>query len=224
MQRDVFPTTHRTWIGKKLREGGPARSEINHHVMTLYSHPLQVYFSGCRDHWLGDPQDIVAGFFADRLAKDGFLNHWENSNLRLRRWLMNAFCFFLSELKRKRKRDLQSEATAVNEKILSTTPENLMERAFVESLVRESLHQTQEQCVQQGLGDHWGIFVRHHYEDQSYLSIAKEFDISAARATVMSRTAARRFRIVLRHLLGGDGAAEDEIDQEIRSLLEISSS
>lgn len=224
MQRDIFPTTHRSWIGQKLREGGLAHSEINHHIMTVYSHPLQVYFSGCRDRWLGEPKDIVAGFFADRLARDGFLSDWEKSDLRLRRWLMNAFCFYLLESKRKRRRDNQSEVMDIEDKDMSSTPEVLLDRAFVESIIRESLNQTQQQCMKQNLGDHWGIFVRHHYDGQSYDKIASEFEVSAARAAVMSRTAARRFRIVLRNLLCSDGAAEHEIDQEIRSLLEISSS
>lgn len=224
VQRDVFPTTHRSWIGQKLLEGTLARGEINHHIMAVYAHPLQVYFSGCRDRWLGEPQDIVAGFFADRLSREDFLIDWEKSSLRLRRWLMNAFCFYLSELKRKRKRDNQAELTDPEDRELSSTSEVLMDRAFVESIIRESLKQTQQQCINQGLGDHWGIFVRHHYEGQSYDSIAQKFEVTSARAAVMSRTAARRFRMVLRNLLCSDGTAENEIDQEIRFLLEISSS
>src|SRR5882672_12709738 len=97
-KKDVFPRTLGTWIGRKLQEGKAGRAEVNRHLMSVYAWPLQVYFRGSSDRWLGEPEDIVQGFFADRLDREEFLPGCQESGLRLRRWLMNGFCFYLKEL------------------------------------------------------------------------------------------------------------------------------
>lgn len=221
MQNDAFPSTYRSWIGQKLQEGDEARQEINRHIMDVYERPLRVYFSGCRDQWLGDSAEIVASFFADRLARDGFLKDWQQSGLRLRRWLMNAFGFYLAEEYRRRRRSTAPQHIPMEMATSEESSETAMDRAFAASLIRKALMIAQRQCVAKGLGEHWGVFVRHYYDGEPYERVASEFGVDTARAAVMARTAAQRFRRALRDLFCRDGVSEVEIDQEIRSLLEV---
>ena len=109
MKKDVFPETQNTWIGQRLREGKEGLAEINRHVMNVYAFPLRVYYHGTPHRWLGEADDVIQGYFADRLAREDFFKEWLKSGLRLRRWLINGFGFYLKELKKKRRRERVSD-------------------------------------------------------------------------------------------------------------------
>ena len=221
VKRDVFPTTMRTWIGNAMDRGEADRSDLNRHIMSVYAAPLRVYFLGTRLRWLGDPDEVVAGFFADRLPRDGFLRDWRRGEMRLRRWLMNAFSFYLSELRRRQIRDRRTEGELPDMPETSLPPEHLADRAFGESIVAEAIRLAEAHCAENGLNDHWGIFLRHTCDDVPYLALATDYGVSPARAAVMARTAGRHFRKALRASLVSDGAHEGDVDNEIRKLLEI---
>jgi len=221
--KEQFPTTLNTWLDRQLADSDHGRARINRHVMEMYAWPLTVYFRGTRDRWLGEPEEIVQGFLADRLDRPTFFSDWQNSGLRLRRWLMNAFCFYLAEQKRKQRRDGQSESLPEDAATDDGDPHSEMDRAFIVSVVRQALRDTQRKCSEKGLDDHMQIFVRHYYDGQPYQSIASDFGVAPPRAAVMARSAARNFKAALRDLLSCDGAASGEIDAEIESLLETAS-
>ncbi len=221
MERDAFPTTMHTWIDQQLADPDRGRANINRHVMEVYAWPLTIYFRGTRDRWLGEPEEIVQGFFADRLDRPDFLTGWRASGLLLRRWLMNAFCFYLAELRRKHRRDSHADEPDDVPAVDLTDPEGEMDRAFVVTIVRQAMNAALESCADAGLAEHWRIFVLHHYSGKSYQTIAANLSITPARAAVMSRTAGRKFKGALRELLNRDGATLDGIDDEIQSLLEV---
>jgi len=188
--------------------------------MAVYARPLRVYYLGTGSRWLGDADEIVAGFFADRLAREEFLTEWRRGGMRLRRWLMNAFSFYLSELRRRRQRDKRMTGDVPEVATAGPSPERMADRAFGESIVAEALRVAAEHCHAQGLQSHWAVFIRHTCDDVPYTELAREFAVTAARAAVMARTASRHFRNALRRQLVSDGAGEADVDDEIRELLE----
>lgn len=220
MKRDVFPTTQRTWIGEEVDRSGADRGELNRHIMSVYAAPLRVYFLGTGSRWLGDPDEIVAGFFGDRLAREGFLRDWHRTEMRLRRWLMNAFSFYLSELRRRHHRDRHVGGEVPDVAATDPPPERLADRAFGESIVAEAIRTAQAKCEAGGMQDHWGVFIRHTCDDIPFAELATDYGVSSARAAVMSRTAGRHFRKALRASLVSDGASESDVDKEIWKLLE----
>lgn len=196
------------------------RSELNRYIMSVYAAPLRVYFLGTGLRWLGDPDEVVAGFFADRLPRDGFLSDWRRGEMRLRRWLMNAFSFYLSELRRRQRRDRRTAGDLPDLPESRRSPEQMADRAFGQSIVAQAIRLAQTHCAEHGMQDHWGIFLRHTCDDVPYAELAIDYDVSAARAAVMARTAGRHFRKALRASLVSDGASEGDVDLEIQELLE----
>jgi len=217
-QADVFPATRVSWIDERLHDGARGRQDVNHHIMSVYDFPLRVYFMGTRDRWLGEPEDVVQGFFASRLSKEDFLGQWRSSNLRLRQWLINAFCFYLKELHRARRRDARNVAQA-EEPVVEPRQVQAFDRAYIVSIVREALRKAQEACESEKLGPHWEIFVKHYYQGLAYADFAKEFGVEPSRAAVMARTARTKFQATLRAMLSRDATGADP-DDEIRDLLE----
>ena len=219
-ERDVFPRTAATWIAAKLGDGENGRAEINRHVMSVYAWPLEVYFLGCADRWVGEAGDVVRGFLASRLGREGFFQDWQQSGLRLRRWLMNAFSYYLHELRRERKKgarvvDLPADLPADAE-----DPSEAMDRAFAVSIVRAAMERAAEACEAQGLTPHWHVFLNHFFHGKAYGEFARFFGVDPARAAVMARTASQKFQSALRELVARDGATEEEIDQDLGALLE----
>jgi len=222
-QADVFPVTMTDWIHERMSLGPEGRRQLNQEIMARYAWPLQVYFMGTRDRWLGEPTDIVQGFFASRLAKAEFFANWSASGLRLRHWLINAFCFYLKELHRARRKEAREVAQADEPATAEGNPSKAADRAFAVSVVREALRLAQAQCEKEKLGDHWEIFLRHFYRGEAYADFAADFGVDAPRAAVMARTARTKFSAVVRDLLSRE-APDADPDAEILSLLEESGS
>jgi hypothetical protein len=221
MRTDVFPDTIQTWIDQQHERGQEGRAAINRHVMSVYAWPLTIYFQGCSDRWLGEPDEVIQGFFADRLARPAFFSEWKLSGLRLRRWIINAFCFYLLELRRKKKN--AGRVGALEDKdepvTFSGDPMEQTDRAFIVSLVRQAMDDAAELCRVEKLDAHWEIFIRHNLHGQAYGVLAEEFGTDSARAAVMNRTATRKFQSAVRRLLERDGVPVQGLDEEIQHLL-----
>jgi DNA-directed RNA polymerase specialized sigma24 family protein len=221
---DVFPATMSDWINDRLVHGPEGRRDINRHIMTVYAWPLRVYFLGTRDRWLGEPDDVVQGFFADRLAKPQFFADWQSSGLRLRHWLINAFCFYLKELKRARLRGSAPGASGEvfdereNAPIDDQDPMDAVDRAYAVSVVREALRRAGLDCEAQGLAPHWAVFVGHFCQGHGYAELCQRLGLDPARGVVMARTAKKKFQIALHDILSRDLHCTD-VESEIRVLL-----
>jgi len=222
MAADVFPTTQNTWIADELRTGRDGRQNVNFHLMKTYAWPLRVYYLGTNLRWLGEPDDVIGGFFESRLGQELFLEKWRRSGIRLRRWLMNAFCFYLMELRKQRMRHKPPIEVGEEPVTFVGDPEAAIDRAAVVAFVRHAMEEAAQECVKEGLEAHWGIFLRHQVDGTPFRRIADEFHVDSARAAVMSRTATRKFRRALREVLVRDGVAEDQCAHEIQLLLESS--
>jgi DNA-directed RNA polymerase specialized sigma24 family protein len=192
--------------------------------MTVYARPLQVYLAGSSFRRLGEPDEIVEGFFADRLGRDRFLHDWLESGRRLRHWLIRAFKNYLHEWIRAAKRqqrppDLDRYDDAARESDVDDA-EALFHREAALAIVREAFRLAEDDCRCADLDIHWRVFVRHHLDGLDYRAIESELNVTAARAKVMARTVANRLRARLRETIAWSGAQEGEIDLEIQELRE----
>ena len=141
------------------------------------------------------------------------------SGLSLRRWLCNALCFYLKELRRQRRRDGRAGELPHEPPAPSENPERAMDRAFIAEIVQRAVTMARDQCARDDLSQHFEVFEQHHLLGRSHQAIGREFDITPARAAVMTRTATKRFRDALRELVSRDTPIEN-LDAEILELLE----
>ena len=223
MPGDVFPATLHTWIDDQLQRGGDGRRAVNAYLMATYAWPLRVYYLGSSARWLGEPDEIVNGFLADRLGRNDFMAGWQASGLRLRRWLINGFCFYLrEEIRRRRRGAIRKDAANDDALTFSGDPARAFEAASVCAFVRRALDLAESACRAADLEPHWAVFREHHLNGRPFQVLADERGLSAGRAAVMCRTATRRFREALREVVWRDGVPDGEVDDEIRRMLEAS--
>lgn len=217
-EKDNFPSTHKSLFERNLQRGGEGLAVLNRHIMEIYAEPLRIYFSGCRDRWLGSPDEIVNQFFEDRLSRPDFLLKWQDSPKLLRHWLINAFQYFLKETKKRRVRDrIVPLPPEVSEPLPGVEAD--FEKGYVQSVVLKAMERAEEMCLVAGQSEHWTVFHRHHYDGSSYLEIEEEMQVEATRAAVMVRTVREKFLKAIREVLQFEGVRPEKIDEEIRELL-----
>ena len=218
-RKEAFPATQMTWINARLDAGAEGRRDVTTHLMEVYAEPLRIYLLGSSFRSAGEPDDLINGFFANRLAREDYLDGWRTSEKRLRRWLINGLIFYIKEEFRRQKRggaSLSEEAEASLED--PTDQYQAFDQAWAASIVRRAMAEASARCKEENLEAHWDIFVRHHVQHQPYATCCKEHGVDAARAAVMARTAATRFREAARLQVSLDGADEDTIDDELAGL------
>ena len=222
MPTDVFPSTLNTWIDDERRRGMSGELAVNHYIMSAYAWPLKVYYLGTNMKWLGEPDDLVDGFFASRLSHQDFYEKWRASGKRLRHWLINALHFYLREQLQRNIRDRKVTSTAdgVDDVTFAGDPDRETDRVAALAFVREAMNLAAESCRAKKLDQHWTMFIRHHVDGRDFNDLAAEFGVDPARAAVMSRTAQRHFQLALREVIARDGVPDDQIDAEIQLLLE----
>lgn len=220
---DVFPATQMTWLGAQVQAGdedGAARERARGHVMSVYFEPLVIYVRGSSFQSVGDAEELVAGFFSDRLSRADYLTKWLASGLPLRAWLIGGIKFYCKERIRAARRDAAEPVPEDAHDEDAAGPGSDYRKQIARNLVREAMRSTGEALEGEGMGEHWQVFRRHHLEGVSFAQIAMSKGISEERAAVMSRTAARRLRARLRDLCAWPGASNEEIDREILSLFD----
>lgn len=218
-QDDAFPSTQVTWLGSVLRTGESGRKEAIGHVMSVYAGPLGVYLKGSTFRELGEPDEIVNGFFASRLSRKRYLLDWLASGRQLRFWLLTGFRHYLYEQidARLRQRRRRVEAGPPQQPM---DAEQSFHRESARAIVREAYRRAEEACAAANQADHWQVFREHHLKGRAYGPIARELGIGERRTAVMARTATGKFQRALRELVSWPDAGAEEVDQEIRDLME----
>jgi hypothetical protein len=76
--------------------------------MEVYYEPLCIYCRATSYRTLGEPEEIVGGFFASRLSDPTWIARWRDESrarsMPLRRWLLNGLCFYMREEARRQRR------------------------------------------------------------------------------------------------------------------------
>lgn len=216
----VFPSTQQTWVEAELARGSAGRDAINDHVMSRYAGPLEVYYYGSSFSSMGVAQEFVNGFFASRLARGGYLEAWQESNLRLHRWLINGFIFYLREqLKEKSLPSIDCKDLDESAKVAG--PVEAFERAWAKSILADACKNASDKCLEQNRGDDWVVFKHHYIDGRPYRWIEKQFGWDPIRAGSMSRFATNVLRQELESLLYKEGIPVSELQLEMSRLLEI---
>jgi hypothetical protein len=226
MQGSAFPTTQATWLRTLVGEGvatagrGNAAETARIAVMARYAEPLRVFVRGSSLARLGEPDEIVNGFFASRLSDARFLEGWAASGMRLRRWLMNGILFYGQGLARDRAR-AEARGGAVEPRELDrregdgATAEADFERAWALAVVREATARVEAELAGEGRAVDFEIFRRHAIDGQPYAVFAREVGRSEQQCAGATRLVAQRVRAALADVLREEGVAERELDAEI---------
>lgn len=230
MQRSSFPTTHATCLLTVVRneiadaERAQAAETARISLMQRYAEPLAVFVRGSSLARLGEPDELVNGFFATRLSDDAalgdFLSKWCRSGMRLRRWLMNGILFYGQGLARDRSRAQQRGGSIEPRELdrhegAGPTGETDFERAWALAVVREATARAEDALLREGRAVDFDIFRRHAINGQPYAAFARELGRSEQQCAGATRLVAQRVRAAVADLLREEGVDEPELEDEV---------
>ena len=222
---DVFPSTHDSWLCEML-DGPPEqvdRAAVA--LMARYRDPLRVYFEGSSfgrlgaQGWVefGEAEDLVHGFLAARMARGEFLTSWRRSGMRLRRFVINGFIFYLREQARaaRRRRNREQKAGAPVDDVGADDSTADFDRAWAISVIREASLMSAAALEARGRGRHWELFLRHFVDGVPYGDLVEPFGLTPSHAASAAREVAFELRRCLRNVLSRDGITEADLGPEL---------
>ncbi len=227
---DLFPSTHDSWLCEMLA-GPPEQVERAAVSLTArYREPLRLYFEGSSFRRLGaqglidfgDGEDLVHGFLATRVARAEFLAAWRRSGIRLRRFVINGFIFYLREQARAARRRRKREQTIADEAndVLEDDSTTEFDRAWALSVIREASSLVATDLEARGRAKHWELFTRHFVDGFAYGDLVGAFGLTPSQAASAARDVAFELRRAIRLVLSRDGITEADFGVELE-LIEL---
>lgn len=234
MPVDHFPSTHATWIDAQLtiaergRAAGDAAAEGNavaalrRHLMERYYDALRAYVLGGSLRRLGEVDELVGGFFAERACRPGFLGQWRQSGLPLRRWMMTGVNLYGKSIIRERTRDREVPTADINPEVLvdESSAERAFERAWALAVLNAALETVHAELAAQERLDDYATFRRRVIEGEAYASIAAGSGRTEQQCAGATRLVTERLRETLRAVLRDEGVGEREIDGALAEVYE----
>ena len=225
-----FPETQTIWISDRLSEGEAGIMLANGYVMESYVRPLSIYCSkiGLARSVHIDADDLVHGFFANRLSNSEYLKSWLTSGLRLRQWLRNGLHFYVHELRRQNAAQLGKLGPHIGDQALpeevpseGAAHDHEFERAWALAALDLAMKETKEGLEKRNRRDEWEMFCSHHVEGVPHAIIGERFQLSTAQVAQRTFAVGAQLRDELYGILRKDGALRSEIDVEVRSMMEV---
>jgi hypothetical protein len=221
---DVFPSTHDSWLCEML-DGPPEQVQRAAVALTArYREPLRVYFEGSSFARLGvqgltdfsEAEELVHGFLAGRLARAEFLTAWRRSGMRLRRFVINGFLFYLREQSRTaRRRRCREQRVDPADGGAGEDSVTEFDREWALAVVREASDMTAARLTDRGRAKHWELFVRHFVDGVPYGDLVEPFGLTPSQAASVARDVAFELRRCLRLVLSRDGITEADLGPEL---------
>lgn len=215
------------------------RQEAVGRIVAQYWKPVYAYLrrKGTSNE---DAKDLTQGFFEEIVLRRQLIQHADRQKGRFRTFLLTALDHYVASFHRARKAQKRMpvgglvrldglDGAALPEPSHEATPERAFAYAWACELLDGVLSSVEAECRANGLETHWEVFRRtvvrptlqgtaapHLSEVCSKLGID-----SVDKASNMSTTVKRRFKAVLRAQIRQYVNSDDEVEAEIRDLMQI---
>jgi RNA polymerase sigma-70 factor (ECF subfamily) len=231
----LFVTTRWTVVLAAKDKESPDSAQALETLCRTYWYPLYALVRGY-GYSPPDAQDLTQSFFARLLAKD-YLRVVEPENGRFRTFLRMALKRFLANewerLKAQKRGGGQThlpfdttmaETRFQNERAEAASPELIYDRQWALTLLNQATARLEAEYEASGKGAELRLLKPQLTADRGaipYADIAAGLRISEGAARVAVHRLRKRFREVFREVIADTVSAREEIDEEIRHVLEV---
>ncbi len=232
---ELFVSTRWTVVlkaGDSAATSAQALSALSE-LCQIYWRPLYVFLRK-KGYGREDAQDLTQGFFAHLIESRGHA-HADREKGRFRAFLLTALKNFIADA-RDRKHALKRGGGMILEKLDDKTeaqiardakwqPDEVYDREWAASLVRQTLHRLAQECALAGKGELFGYFVPYLAAPEESAIPYEEMARRSRRAvTTLRHELARlraRYRAILREEVRGTLREVAEVDEELRYLCHV---
>lgn len=235
---EPFPNTHWSLIVRAATLDPARRREAVGDLFSRYSKPVYWYLRR-KGHNHQDAEELAQGFFSDKVLGHGLAERADPARGKFRTFLLTALDNYARDVHRRQSAGKRSpegglarldamEAPAICDP-LQATPEEAFHYAWASKLLDEALADLEQECRSGGKEVHWAVFrarlllpIREGAEPPSLSALCAEHGIAdEKRASNMVVTVKRRFQTAFRRRIRETVSSDEEIDSEIRDLMEI---
>jgi RNA polymerase sigma-70 factor (ECF subfamily) len=238
-RQEAFETTHWTEI-VRVREGDEARRrEALERTLARYWKPVYCYLRR-KGYGNEEAKDLAQGFFHEVVLGRRLVEHADRTKGRFRTFLLTALCRYVTSVHRaeqaaKRMPDGglasldNTDFPEVADPACGATPEEAFDHAWASALLEQVIRDVQNECLAAGKAAHWFVFservlrpVMNDAHPRPLADLCAEYDIpDEVQASNMIVTVKRRFRSCLERHVRQMVDSDDEVEGEIRDLIEI---
>jgi RNA polymerase sigma-70 factor (ECF subfamily) len=233
--KSVFVTTHWSVVLAAKDKSSPQSDQALEALCRTYWYPLYVFVRR-QGHQPADAQDLVQEFFARLLQKD-YLQSVERERGRFRTFLIMVLKRFLAnewDRARAQKRgsgqtplplDVELAETRFQEEASVDMAADLaFDRHWGVALLDQALEQVRSEHERQGKGREFECLRQYLTVDREtipYLEVAVQLGQSEAAVKMAVHRLRRRYRAVFRELIAQTVATPEDVEAEMRHLLQV---
>lgn len=226
----AFPTTHWSIVCAAREPQSDAGRTSLQKLMEAYWRPVYVYIRTAWSRPNEDAKDLTQEFLA-RMIDGSVLHRADPSKGRFRGYLKGALRNFLMDVEKTASRQkrgggatvLSFDASALPEPEAGATPDELFDREWAATLVREATAELARRLTADGRDVCWRVFE--HYEsppagssELSYGEVGARLGIPAGEVKAHLTYARLVLRKILRERVADTVASEEELHREIGEL------
>jgi len=229
----AFHTTHWSVVLTARDQNSPGTAAALETLCRTYWQPLYAFIRR-EGYSQTDAQDLTQAFFADLLEKN-YLGHLRHQRGKFRSFLLTFLKHFLSDERDKARAQKRGSGKVaipwddpeVEERYATSDlgAEQLFDRRWAQTVLDNALRQLGDEYRQSGKGD---LFDRlKDYQPgtglETYAQIGTELDMSEEAVKSAVHRLRRRHREILRTEIAHTVTSPEEVDEEIRYLIDVMS-
>jgi len=231
----AFTTTHWSLVLNAAEASSPEADRALAQLCETYWFPLYVYVRR-QGHNPDDAQDLTQEFFR-RLLEKNYLRTIDRQKGKFRTFLLAAMEHFLAKHWRDSHRlkrggghtivsldDQSAEQRYRAEPAQESTAEHLFERRWALTLIEEGLKRLRQEFAgikKLALLEALQPFLTGERPDLTYAQVGAQLDMSEGAVKVAVHRLRARYGELLREEIAKTVASPDEVDQELRYLIEV---
>jgi len=238
-QKEAFDTTHWTEILRAQTDDDARRKQTLGELLGRYWKPVYCYLRR-KGHDNETAKDLTQGFFQEVVLGRELIQRAESSKGRFRTFLLTALAHYVTSVHRAQAAQKRRPASGlvsleglgapnVPEPALSASPDEAFNHAWAAALLDAVLVEVEQECVGSGKEIHWKLFqarmvapIMQDAEPTPLEDLCAEYGIATkAAVSNMLVTVKRRFQAALWRHVRPFVDSDEEVEQEIRDLVEI---
>ena len=230
-----FATTHWSVVRSAAQTGTPAAEAALENLCRVYWPPILVYVRS-RGYSIEDAQDLTQAFFL-RILGQGFVARVAQERGRFRSFLLKSLNNYLvnewqraTSLKRGGGRtfisweEMNENAWTELEPAAGLTPEMIYEKRWALTLFDRALARLRVEfaaSAKSELFERLKVFLAEEPREGEYAAVGAELGLASGTVAVTVHRLRQRYRELLRDEIANTVETPEEIDEELRHLIEL---
>lgn len=231
-----FPTTHWSLVVRAGQDPAETRRQALADLLTRYLPALRAHLLYGKRLAPEDADDLLQEFVAAKILEKELIGRADAELGKFRTFLLTALdrflidCFREQQTRRRSPGEGRLHALGDNIEQLQADPtSDAFDLAWARNVIEQAVQRMRAECQRSGREDVWGVFecrllrpMLHGEEPLAYDELVKRFGLqSPSQASNLLMTAKRAFARMLHAVVGEYARQPDEIEGEIRELMEI---